>query len=121
MWAQGHPVKDNRAFQDNKSAVLSEESGESSSGERTRALNIKRFVITDQAKRGNAKIEHCPTDDMLADHMTKGLQGVKFSTFRRGIMGMDPEPFKEVKDLDEFGLIKQWKKQEKKFIYAHAH
>ena len=64
-------------------------------------------MITDQVKRGNVSIEHCPTDEMVADYMTKGLQGVKFSAFRRRIMGMDPEPSKDIGNLDDFGLIKQ--------------
>ena len=71
-------------------------------------MNVRHFMATDQIKRGNVHAEHCPTDDMLADHMTKGLQGVKFSKFRRRIMGVDPEPWKEdIKNLDDFGLLKQ--------------
>ena len=64
-------------------------------------------MITDQVKRGNVAIEHCPTDDMLADHMTKGSQGVKFSKFRRRVVGMEPEPFKTTEKPQDFGLIKQ--------------
>ena len=105
--AQGHKIKKNRVFQDNKPTVSSEENGKQSSGKRTRALNIRHFMITDQAKRGNAVIEHCPTDEMLADHVTKGSQGVKFSKFGRRVVGMDPEPFKKVEKLQDFGLIKQ--------------
>ena len=88
--------------------ILLENNGKASSGKRTGALNIRCFVVTDQVKRGNVQTEHCPTDDMLADCMTKGLQGLKFSKFRRRIMGMDPEPWKEdINNLDEFGLMKQ--------------
>ena len=57
-------------------------------GKKTRALNTRHFVTTDQVGRGNCAIECCPTDDMVGDHMTKGLQGVKFATFRKKIMGM---------------------------------
>ena len=64
-------------------------------------------MITDQLKRGTLQIEYCPTDDMLVDYMTKGLQGVKFSRFRRRIMGMYPEPYNNVGELNEFGLMKQ--------------
>ena len=55
---------------------------------RARALNIRHFVTTDQVGRGNCTIECCPTDDMVGDCMTKGLQGVKFATFRKKILGM---------------------------------
>ena len=45
-------------------------------------------MTTNQVGRGNCAIEHCPTDDMVGDHMTKGLQGVKFATFCKKIVGM---------------------------------
>ena len=90
--AQGYPVLTNRVYQDNRSTILLEKNGKMSSGKRTRALNIRYFMITDQGHRGNVQIEYCPTDYMLGDYMTKGLQGVKFSTFRRQIMGMIPQP-----------------------------
>ena len=64
-----------------------EKNGKKSSGKRTRALNIRHFMTTDQHERGNLSIECCPTDKMLGDCMTKGLQGVKFSAFRKRIMG----------------------------------
>ena len=86
--AQGHKIKNNRVCQDNKSAMLSEKNGKMSSGKRTRALNIRCFMCTNQAGRGNMSTDCCPTDKMLGDYMTKGLQGVKFSTFRKRIMGM---------------------------------
>ena len=88
--AQGYPVMTNKVYQDNRSTILLEKNGKMSSGKRTRALNIRYFMITDQVGRGNVQIEYCPTDNMLGDYMTKGLQGVKFSTFRRRIMGMKP-------------------------------
>ena len=86
--AQGHRIKENKAWQENKSTMPLENDGKTSSGKRTRALNIGHFVTTDQVGRGNCAIECCPTDDMVGDHMTKGLQGVKFAKFRKKIMGM---------------------------------
>ena len=64
-----------------------EKNGKYSSGKRTRALNIRYFYITDQEKRGNVQIKYCPTDEMVGDYMSKGLQGIKFSKFRDIIMG----------------------------------
>ena len=86
--AQGYKVRENHVYQDNKSAILLEKNGKRSSGKRTRALNIRYFMCTDQVDRGNMSIGYCPTDNMLGDYMTKGLQGIKFSTFRKRIMGM---------------------------------
>ena len=87
MSAQGYNVESNEVHQDNKSAILLEENGKRSSGKRTRAVNIRYFMITDQVEKGKVKVVYCPTDQMVADFMTKGLQGVKFGKFRNVIMG----------------------------------
>ena len=85
--AQGYKVTENILYQDNKSAILLESNGRRSSSKRTRALNIRYFFLTDQVKKGNVCIEYCPTNDMIADYMTKPLQGQKFHQFKRLIMG----------------------------------
>jgi len=90
MESQGYDLGSNSTiYQDNKSAILLEKNGKSSSGKRTRALNIRYFFITDQVKRGTVEIKYCPTDDMVGDYMTKGLQGVKYNKFRNKIMGKE--------------------------------
>ena len=88
---QGYEVKENAVKQDNKSAILLAKNGKTSSGKRTRAINIRYFHITDQIKRGNVSVEHCPTDEMTSDFMSKGLQGIKFRKFRHRIMGFNGE------------------------------
>ena len=65
-----------------------EEKAQVNAGKRSRAMNIRYFFITDQVEKGNATIEHCPTDVMVGDFMTKPLQGTKFREFRRNILGM---------------------------------
>ena len=85
--AQGYPVEDNLLYQDNKSSILLETNGRDSAGKRSRALNIRYFFITDQVKKGNVRIEYCPTDDMWGDFMSKPLQGQKFIDFRTKIQG----------------------------------
>ncbi|CAJ1948653.1 unnamed protein product [Cylindrotheca closterium] len=84
---QGYPIEKNILYQDNKSAILLEENGRKSAGKRSRAINIRYFFITDQVEKGNVKIEYCPTDNMIADFMTKSLQGEKFRKFRDLILG----------------------------------
>ena len=86
--AQGHRIDKNEVWQDNQSTVLLEKNRKTSSGKRTRASNTRHFVIADQVGRGNCAIKCCPTDDMIGDCMTKGLQGAKFATFRKKITGM---------------------------------
>ncbi|CAJ1945847.1 unnamed protein product [Cylindrotheca closterium] len=84
---QGYPIEKNILYQDNKSAILLEENGRKCAGKRSRAINICYFFITDQFEKGNVKVEYCPTDDMIADFMTKPLQGEKFRKFRDLILG----------------------------------
>ena len=44
------------------------------------------FYITDLIERKEVEIKYCPTDDMIADYMTKPLSGAKFHKFRKLIM-----------------------------------
>ena len=66
--------------------MLLEENGCKSAGKRSRHLNIGFFFVTDQKAKGNIDIEHCPTDQMKEDYMTKPLHGKKFTGFRQNIM-----------------------------------
>ena len=91
MKEQGYEVKENAVKQDNKSTILLAKNGKTSSGKRTQAINVRCFCITDQIKWGNMSIEHCPTDEMTSDYMSKGLQGVKFRKFRHRTMGFSGE------------------------------
>ena len=84
--AQGHKVKANVIYRDNTSAMKLEANGKASSGKRTRHFDIKYFYITDLIRRNELEIEYCPTDDMIADYMTKPLVGAKFEKFRKIIM-----------------------------------
>jgi hypothetical protein len=83
---QGFTIKTNIVYRDNTSAMKLEENGRASASKRTRHFNIKYFYITDLIERGEVKIEYCPTDDMLADYMTKPVVGTKFISFRKHIM-----------------------------------
>ena len=53
------------------------------------ALNIRYFYVTDQVSHGNVTIKYCPMGSMIGNYMTKGLEGVKFTTFHKKIMGME--------------------------------
>ena len=89
MEAQGYQIKKNILYQDNKSTILLEENGKKSSGKRTRHLNIRYFFLTDQVEKNKVKIEYCPTENMIADYMSKPLQGKKFKEFRKQILNME--------------------------------
>ena len=78
LTAQGCHVKDNVLYQDNMSTMKLANNGKMSSGRRTRHLNIRYFFVADRISKGEMRIEHCPTEKMLADFYTKPLQ-VSFS------------------------------------------
>ncbi|KAI2495312.1 Reverse transcriptase (RNA-dependent DNA polymerase) [Fragilaria crotonensis] len=88
--AQGYAVKESIVYQDNKSTILLAENGKSSSGKRTRHINIRYFFIKDRVASGEVKIEYCPTNEMVGDFFTKPLQGMQFIKFRDEIMNVNP-------------------------------
>jgi hypothetical protein len=86
--AQGFEVKLNIVYQDNTSTMKLENNGKASSGKRTRHFDIKYFYVTDLIARDEVEVIYCPTDDMLADYMTKALTGSKFHFFRDLLMNL---------------------------------
>ena len=109
---QGYRVSDNIIFQDNKSTMLLERNGKASSSKRTKHINVRYFFITDRISKGEVRVEWCPTAEMVADFMTKPLQGSTVKKFRDLIMGALPR--KEVssvltrdpvKEVDRGGLV----------------
>ncbi len=90
-------MSDNIIFQDNKSTMLLERNGKASSSKRTKHINVRYFFITDRISKGEVRVEWCPTNEMIADFMTKPLQGSMFKNFRDVIMGAIT--IKEVKKI----------------------
>ena len=41
-------------------------------------MDICYFYITEHVENGTLMMEHCPMEDMLADYVTKPLQGSLF-------------------------------------------
>ena len=94
--AQGYELSNNILYQDNQSAIRLEKNGLRSAGNKSRHINIRFFLIKDCASREEITIIYCPTYRMLADFLTKPLQGKLFQIFRDVIMGM-----KHVSFLDD--------------------
>ena len=88
MEAQGYKAEQTILNQDNTSAILLKKNGRESSGKNSRHINIRFFFIKDRIKNGDLEVNYCPTDDMIADYMTKPLQGAKFYRFRKLIMNL---------------------------------
>lgn len=93
LWArlflkeQGFKVMDNILYQDNKSAILLEKNGRTSSSKRTKHIEIRYYYVADRIAKKDLKVVWCPTDQMIADFLTKPLQGKAFVKFRNLLMG----------------------------------
>lgn len=85
--AQGYTITTNTFYQDNQSAMRLERNGRASAGQKSRHIDIRYFFITDRISGEKLSIEHCPTEEMLADFFTKPLQGALFRKFRGVILG----------------------------------
>ena len=85
---QGFAMSGTIIKQDNKSAMLLEVKGRSSAGKRMRHMDIRFFFINDLVSKGVVSIQHCGTQEMLADIFTKPLQGQLFKKFRRSVLGL---------------------------------
>ncbi len=57
------------------------------SGKRTRHINIRYYFITDRVNMKEISIDWCPAKKMVADYMSKPLQGSLFRELRDNIMG----------------------------------
>ena len=78
---QGYSVDAATVYQDNMSTMALAKNGRSNS-ERTRHVNIRYFFIKDRVDQGEVNIEYMPTGDMIADVLTKPLQGSLFVRLR---------------------------------------
>jgi hypothetical protein len=83
---QGYDVDPAVIFQDNKSTIkLTEKGGPCSS--RTRHVAIRYFFVKDFVDRKEVVIEFMPTEDMVADILTKPLTGELFLKLRDKLLG----------------------------------
>ncbi len=80
-------MRRNVILQDNKSSVLLEKNGKASAGKRMRHINNRYYFVTECSKKKQCEIEWISREDMVADYLTKGLQGGEFKRFRDFIMG----------------------------------
>ena len=77
-------------YQDNKSAILLETNGWASSSKQTKHIEIRCYYVADHIVNGDLSIVWRPTDTMIADFLTKPLQGKVFQKFRDVLMGAVP-------------------------------
>ena len=80
------PAEKGLLLEDNKSAIHMSHNGKSIS-HRTKHINIKYFFIKQYLDNGEFQLKHCPTKAMVADILTKPLQGATFIELRDLLLG----------------------------------
>ena len=88
LQSQGFPHVTSYFEQDNQSTIRLERNGHASAGQRSRHINIRYFFITDRLDMDNITLRHCQTEHMLADFLSKPLQGSLFRKFRDVLLGL---------------------------------
>jgi hypothetical protein len=83
--AQGMKPPPANVFQDNQSTIALVKRGNSAS-ERTRHVAIRFFWVKDRVDNGDLEIVYMPTKDMIADVLTKPLQGEAFKRLRNMLL-----------------------------------
>ena len=73
-------------MQDNMSTIKLAEKGNSTS-DRTRHIKIRYYFVNQFLENGEMKIKYCPTDKMVADILTKPLQGEHFKAMAMKLLG----------------------------------
>jgi len=85
----GYDVKPGILYQDNISTMRLAENGRSNS-DRTKHIKIRYFFVKQYLDSGEFEMVHCPTDLMVADILTKPLQGDSFLRLRDYLLGVLP-------------------------------
>ena len=78
---QGYKILPAKIYQDNKSTLALIKNGRSSNRS-TRHINIRYFFLKDRVESGEIELQYLPTNEMIADLLTKPLQGVQFRILR---------------------------------------
>jgi hypothetical protein len=55
----------------------------------TRHVNIRYFWVRDRVQNGELKFVYTPTEEIVADVLTKPLQGERFTKLRAMLLNMD--------------------------------
>jgi len=85
--AQGYHLSAAVVYQDNKSTIAMATKGASTS-ERTRHVALRYFFVKDRIESGEVSIQYLPTGAMIADLLTKPLQGSLFRRLRGELLNL---------------------------------
>jgi hypothetical protein len=81
LGSQGYRSLVSKVYQDNTAVPMILRKGPSADS-KVRHLDIRYYAAQDLVKRGEIVIEYCPSEDMIADILTKPLVGDKFLGLR---------------------------------------
>jgi hypothetical protein len=84
---QGYGTIKANIFEDNMSTIHLVNNGRSNSPS-TRHIAVRYFFLKSRLESGEASIEHCPTEYMEADVLTKPLQGSLYNRLAACINGI---------------------------------
>jgi hypothetical protein len=90
LMEQGYHQQPAEIDQDNKSTIILSEKGRSTSA-RTRHVAMRYFLAKDYIERKEIKINYKSTLEMVADYLTKPLQGSLFIKHRAALMNIPQE------------------------------
>ena len=77
---KNEPVSTTVIFEDNQSAICIAKNPQFHG--RSKHIAIKYHFIRDQVENNNVELRYCRTNDMIADMLTKGLNGEQFAKLR---------------------------------------
>ena len=83
--ALGYALPPAVLYQDNQGTIALCERG--GAGHRTKHVKIRNFWIKERIDDGDIEVKHMPTESMVADVLTKPLQGAHFVKLRDAIIG----------------------------------
>ncbi len=82
--AQGYDTGPAVLYQDNQSCIALMKRGGPAS-ERSRHIEIRHFWLHEREETGEVKIVYMPTEEMVANLLSKPLQGAQFVKERAGL------------------------------------
>jgi hypothetical protein len=85
---QGYKIGPIRVEQDNQACIAMVAKGRPENP-RTRHINVRFFFIKDRVDAGELEVVYVPTEVLVADIMTKPLQGKRFKDLRTMLMGVE--------------------------------
>ena len=84
---QGYKIQPGKVYQDNKSTMALVKNGKSNS-ERTKHIAARFYFVKDRVEAGDIQIEYMSTENMIADIMTKPLNGAAFERMRNLLLNI---------------------------------